>query len=92
VVDADTSDDMIVDVAEDSQARGGRGGLSAAVTSLPANVQMIGYRLMWALAGVISIGAAAISYFLRDPESEEEVQPRPAAAPPARRARASVAR
>jgi hypothetical protein len=52
---------------------------------------MIGYRLMWALAGLISIAAAGISYFLRDPESEDEADPRPAVAPPARRARASVA-
>jgi len=70
-IDANTADDTIVDVADDSAGDAKDSGLSQAVTSLPADVQMLGYRLMWGLAGLISLGGAAISWFGR--ESEEEV-------------------
>ena len=55
------------DSATDSQGS----GLSQAVTSLPAEVQMLGYRLMWALAGLISLGGAVLSWFGREGEEEE---------------------
>jgi MFS family permease len=83
LLDADTSDDLIVDVPDDESEVHGKGELSAAITSLPAEVQMIGYRIMWALAGLVSLGAAAISWYLRDPETEAEDAP---AAAPARSA------
>jgi len=70
-IDANTADDTIVDVPDDSAGDAKDSGLSQAVTSLPADVQMLGYRLMWGLAGLISLGGAAISWFGR--ESEEEV-------------------
>src|SRR5439155_23740697 len=78
LLDADTTDETIVDVADDSGAGATNNELSAAITSLPAGVQMIGYRIMWGLAGVVALGGAAISWFLRDPEAEEEFEPRPA--------------
>jgi EmrB/QacA subfamily drug resistance transporter len=87
LLDADTTDDTIVDVADDSDVGAKKGELSAAITSLPAGVQMIGYRIMWGLAGVVALGGAAISWFLRDPEAEAEFEPRPTRAtpgPPAR--------
>ena len=71
-IDSNTADDTIVDVADDSASDSQDTGLSQAVTSLPADVQMLGYRLMWALAGLISLGGAALSWFGR--EDEEEVQ------------------
>jgi hypothetical protein len=89
LLDADTSDDLLIDVPDESEGAHGGGELSAAITSLPGDVQMIGYRVMWALAGFISLGAAAISYYLRDTEDEAETETRtaaPAAAgPPPRR-------
>jgi MFS family permease len=83
LLDADTSDDLIVDVPDEGDARRRGGELSAAITALPADVQMIGYRIMWALAGVVAFGAAAISYFLRDPETDAEPSPAPTATPAA---------
>jgi EmrB/QacA subfamily drug resistance transporter len=82
-IDSNTADDTIVDVPDDSQTDAQDSGLSQAVTSLPAEVQMLGYRLMWALAGLISLGGAALSWFGR--EGEEEVlasSPRPVAVRP----------
>ena len=81
LLDADTSDDLIVDVPDESETGAGGGELSAAVTALPADVQMIGYRVMWALAGIVALSASAISYFLRDPEGETEAEAHPAPAP-----------
>jgi hypothetical protein len=81
LLDSDTSDDQIVDVADDSDSSGGGNELSPAITSLAPDVQMIGYRFMWALAGLVALGGAAISWFLRDPEAEAEFEVRPAAAP-----------
>jgi EmrB/QacA subfamily drug resistance transporter len=81
LLDTDTSDDQIVDVPDDSDSGGGGSELSAAITSLAPDVQMIGYRVMWALAGFVALGGAAISWFLRDPEAEAEFEVRPAAAP-----------
>jgi EmrB/QacA subfamily drug resistance transporter len=83
LLDADTSDDLIVDVPDEGDARRRGGELSAAITALPADVQMTGYRIMWALAGVVAFGAAAISYFLRDPETDAEPSPAPTATPAA---------
>jgi EmrB/QacA subfamily drug resistance transporter len=68
--DANTADDTIVDVPDDSEQASRDTGLSQAVINLPADVQMLGYRLMWALAGLIALGGAAISWFLRDEETE----------------------
>jgi hypothetical protein len=82
-IDSNTADDTIVDVPDDSATDSADSGLSQAVTSLPAEVQMLGYRLMWALAGLISLGGAALSWFGR--EGEEEVlasRPRPVAQRP----------
>lgn len=63
--DTNTADDAIVDVPDDSaDAVGSR--LTPAVTSLPARVQMLGYRLMWGLAGVIALAGAALSWYGRD--------------------------
>jgi EmrB/QacA subfamily drug resistance transporter len=70
-IDSNTADDTIVDVPDDSATDSQGSGLSQAVTSLPAEVQMLGYRLMWALAGLISLGGAVLSWFGR--EGEEEV-------------------
>ncbi len=70
-IDSNTADDTIVDVPDDSQSSAGGGGLAQAVTSLPAAVQMLGYRLMWGLAGVISLVGAAISWFARESEEDE---------------------
>lgn len=80
LLDTDTSDDAIVDVPDDGDSQGGDEGLSQAVTSLPADVQMLGYRLMWGLAGVIALGGAALSWYGRDEEEAEEAAPAPAAA------------
>jgi len=33
-------------------------------------MQMLGYRLMWGLAGLISLGGAAISWFGREDEDD----------------------
>jgi len=77
-IDSNTADDTIVDVPDDSATDAQDSGLSQVVTSLPAEVQMLGYRLMWGLAGLISLGGAALSWFGR--EGEEEVlasPPRP---------------
>ena len=75
-LDTDTSDDQIVDVPDDSQSDSADQGLSQAVTSLPAAIQLLGYRLMWGLAGLIAVGGAALSWLGRD-EAEAE-QPTPA--------------
>jgi len=93
-VDTDASDTDIVEVADDQGGGEREAGLSQAVTSLPAEVQMLGYRLMWALAGIIALGGAGISWFLREddiPERTPAPAPRPAVAvgaqrPPAVRA------
>jgi EmrB/QacA subfamily drug resistance transporter len=74
LADTDTSDDSIVDVPDETQSDPG-GGLSQAVTSLPADVQMLGYRLVWGLAGVIALGGAALSWFGREEEESEEPAP-----------------
>jgi hypothetical protein len=84
LLDTDTSDDSIVDVPDDSDSGGGNDGLSQAVTSLPADVQMSGYRLMWGLAGVIALSGAVMSWYGRDEEESDE--PAPAQAPPVRAA------
>jgi hypothetical protein len=42
-------------------------------------VQMLGYRLMWGLAGVIALGGAGLSWFGREEEDEDESRPLPAA-------------
>jgi hypothetical protein len=55
------------------------GDLPQAVTLLPADVQMIGYRVMWALAGVVALAASVISWFLRAPETEPAAGPQRAA-------------
>jgi len=82
VQDANAADDTIVDVADDSAAGGTGRELSTAITALPAGVQLIGYRIMWGLAGLVALGGAAISWFLRDPETEAEFEPAPTAAAP----------
>jgi EmrB/QacA subfamily drug resistance transporter len=83
LLDTDTSDDQIVDVPDDSASDSADNGLSQAVTSLPAAVQMSGYRLMWGLAGVIALGGAVLSWYGRDEEENaEHVAAAPAAAPP----------
>ncbi|MBV9897537.1 MAG: MFS transporter [Chloroflexi bacterium] len=85
LLDTDTSDDQIVDVPDDSASDSSDSGLSQAVTSLPADVQMLGYRLMWGLAGVIALGGAVLSWYGRDEEEQAEHAAVPAAsAPPAR--------
>jgi MFS family permease len=76
LLDTDTSDDAIVDVPDDSAGDSGDSGLSQAVTSLPADTQMLGYRLMWGLAGVIALGGAVLSWKGRD--EEESTEPAPA--------------
>jgi hypothetical protein len=70
-IDSNTADDTIVDVVDDSQTNDKGSGLSQAVTSLPADVQMLGYRLMWGLAGLISLGGAAVSWFAREEEEQD---------------------
>ena len=82
LLDADTTDDLIVDVPDDSDTAGTGGELSTAITTLPAEVQMNGYRFMWALAGLVSLGAAVISYYMRDTEAEPEAEAAPASAGP----------
>jgi EmrB/QacA subfamily drug resistance transporter len=72
-LDTNTADDEIVDVPDDSASEADTGGLSQAVTSLPATVQMLGYRLMWGLAGVIALGGAALSWYGRDEEEAADV-------------------
>jgi hypothetical protein len=62
-------------VPDDSQQGGDDNGLSQAVTSLPPEVQMLGYRLMWGLAGLISLGGAAVSWFMREDEDLSEAGP-----------------
>jgi EmrB/QacA subfamily drug resistance transporter len=68
--DTDTSDDTIVDVPDDSESDSGS-DLSPAVTSLPAEVQFNGYKLMWGLAGMIALGGAALSWYGRQKEDED---------------------
>ena len=79
--DTDTSDDNIVDVPDDSADSSHSSGLSPAVTSLPAEVQFNGYKLMWALAGLLALGGAALSWFGREEEESEEPAALPAAVP-----------
>jgi EmrB/QacA subfamily drug resistance transporter len=81
VADTDLADDNIIEVADDEAGGEREAGLSQAVTSLPAEVQMLGYRLMWALAGIIALGGAAISWYLREDDAPERT---PAPAPAAR--------
>jgi EmrB/QacA subfamily drug resistance transporter len=69
-IDSNTADDTIIDVPDDSASDSRDTGLSPAVTSLPADVQMLGYRVMWGLAGLISLGGAALSWFGREREDE----------------------
>ena len=71
-IDTNTADDTIIDVPDDSLPDSSAGGLSLAVTSLPADVQMLGYRLMWAMAGLISLGGAAVSWYMRAEEDLRE--------------------
>jgi len=71
-LDTDTSDDNIVDVADDSSDNSNDSGLSPAVTSLPAEVQFNGYKLMWGLAGLLALGGAALSWFGREDEEPAE--------------------
>jgi MFS family permease len=66
VVDTNTADDTIIDVPDDSSETSDTSGLSPAVTSLPAAVQMLGYKLMWGLAGVVALAGAALSWYGRD--------------------------
>jgi hypothetical protein len=82
-LDTDTSDDNIVDVPDDSSDSSDNGDLSPAVTSLPAEVQFNGYKLMWAMAGLLALGGAVLSWFGREQEEadEREAAPAPAAAP-----------
>jgi hypothetical protein len=70
-LDTNTADDTIVDVPDDSASSNDASDLSPAVTALPPAVQMNGYRLMWALAGLIALGGAGLSWFGRD-EAEAE--------------------
>jgi EmrB/QacA subfamily drug resistance transporter len=63
------TDDAVIDVPDDTEDTPDS-GLNPAVTSLPAAVQMLGYRLMWGLAGVIALAGSALSWYARD---EEEV-------------------
>jgi EmrB/QacA subfamily drug resistance transporter len=72
VLDTDTSDDSIVDVPDDSADSSDSSDLSPAVTSLPAEVQFNGYKLMWAMAGLLALGGAALSWFGRDREEADE--------------------
>jgi EmrB/QacA subfamily drug resistance transporter len=65
--DTNTSDDTIVDVPDDTQSNSAA-ELSSAVTSLPAEVQFNGYKLMWFLAGMIALAGAALSWFGREEE------------------------
>jgi hypothetical protein len=81
LLDTDTSDDNIVDVPDDSSDSSDSSGLSPAVTSLPAEVQFNGYKLMWALAGLLALGGAALSWFGREEEDSEETAAAPAPAP-----------
>jgi hypothetical protein len=85
-LDTDTSDDNIVDVPDDSSDSSDNSDLSPAVTSLPAEVQFNGYKLMWAIAGLLALGGAALSWFGReqDEADEREAAPAPAAAKPPR--------
>jgi EmrB/QacA subfamily drug resistance transporter len=75
---ATATDEQIIDVPDDSE-QNNTAELSAAVTSLPADVQMQGYRIMWGVAGVMALGAALVSWFGREVD-EYEVSPGPAAA------------
>jgi hypothetical protein len=77
---ATTADEQIIDVPDDSQ-QNNAAELSATVTSLPPDVQMQGYRIMWGVAGVMALGAALVSWFGREVD-EYEVSPGPAAATP----------
>jgi MFS family permease len=78
VVDANPlDDDDIVEVGGDDEGDDVEAGLSQAVTSLPAEVQMNGYRWMWALAGVIALAGAGMSWFLREGEEEDLVRAGP---------------
>jgi EmrB/QacA subfamily drug resistance transporter len=70
LLDTDTSDDNIVDVPDDSSDSSSSSDLSPAVTSLPADVQFNGYKIMWGLAGLLALGGAAISWFGREDEEE----------------------
>jgi EmrB/QacA subfamily drug resistance transporter len=76
LLDTDTSDDNIVDVPDDSSDSSGGSDLSSAVTSLPAEVQFNGYKVMWGVAGLLALGGAALSWFGRE---DEEESPEPAA-------------
>jgi EmrB/QacA subfamily drug resistance transporter len=65
----DAADDVIVDVPDDGE-QANKSDLPEAVTTLPGEVQMQGYRIMWALGGLVALAGAAISWFLRDPEAD----------------------
>ena len=85
-------DDAAVENAAEEEGEGGvetEHQLSEAVVTLPPDVQVIGYRLVWALAGLIALGGAAISWFMRSDEGDLEraTIPRPGVAAPAAPAR-----
>jgi hypothetical protein len=80
VAAGDAADDGIIEVA-DNEGPEMEHGLSQAVTMLPAEVQMNGYRLMWGLAGVIALAGAGISWFMRDEEADDSAMMRARAAP-----------
>jgi EmrB/QacA subfamily drug resistance transporter len=71
LLDTDTSDDNIIDVPDDS-SDSSSSDLSPAVTSLPAEVQFNGYKLMWGLAGLLALGGAALSWFGREDDEAAE--------------------
>ena len=84
------ADDQIIDVPDTSESQN-KSDLNPAVTSLPPDVQMIGYRVMWGVAGVMALGAAVFSWFGREvDEYEHSPGPAPAAAPTAARRRVPV--
>lgn len=74
-------DDGIIEVGDHADAGESEHGLSKAVTALPGDVQMIGYRLMWGLAGVIALIGAGISWFLRNEAADDSAMQRAGAAP-----------
>lgn len=83
-----TADDQIIDVPDTSESQD-KSELNPAVTSLPPDVQMIGYRIMWGVAGLMALGAAALSWFGRDVDEYEDA-PVPAKAPVAGQRRIPV--
>jgi EmrB/QacA subfamily drug resistance transporter len=80
LLSATATDDQVIDVPDAGESQD-ISELNPAITSLPPDVQMLGYRIMWGVAGLMALGAAGFSWFGRNVDEYEFAGPVPASAP-----------